>query len=42
MDFTDKALESMLYVDPPGFASDADLKLWVDRAVSFGRTLPGK
>ena len=42
MDFTGKPLKSMVYVDPAGFAADADLKSWIDRAVTFARTLPKK
>ncbi len=42
MDFTGKPLKTMVYVDPAGFGTDAELKAWVDRAVDFGRTLPPK
>ena len=42
MDFTGTPLASMVYLTPPGYRSDADLKGWVQRAVSFVRTLPPK
>ncbi len=42
MDFTGKAMKSMVYVDPPGIATAADLGRWLQRAVAFGETLPPK
>jgi TfoX/Sxy family transcriptional regulator of competence genes len=42
MDFTGSPLKTMVYVDPPGFASDADLQAWVDQAAAFSATLPPK
>jgi len=42
MDFTGKPMKSMIYVDPPGFSKDEVLKEWVDRAVTFAKTLPPK
>ena len=42
MDFTGKPMKSMIYVRPPGYASDDALKSWVDRAVKFVRSLPAK
>ncbi len=42
MDFTGKPLKTMIYLDPPGFKKDADLKAWVDRALTFARSLPPK
>jgi len=42
MDFTGKAMKSMIYVRPPGYATDEDLSAWIDRAVKFCRSLPAK
>ncbi len=42
MDFTGRAMRSMVYVDPAGYASDADLQRWLDRAAAFAATLPPK
>jgi hypothetical protein len=33
MDFTGHPMRGMIYVDPTGGATDADLNRWVDRAV---------
>jgi len=33
MDFTGRPMRGMVYVDPAGVASDADVARWVDRAV---------
>jgi hypothetical protein len=42
MDFTGRALPGFVYVDRAGFASAASLKGWIERGVSFARTLPPK
>jgi TfoX/Sxy family transcriptional regulator of competence genes len=42
MDFTGRPLPGFVYVDRAGFASDTSLRQWVDRGVSFARTLPPK
>lgn len=42
MDFTGKVLKSMIYIEPPGFADDTDLRRWVDQAVKFARSQPAK
>ena len=42
MDFTGKPLKSMVYVQKPGFADDADLGAWVARAAAFTGSLPAK
>lgn len=34
MDFTGKPMRGMVYVDPAGTADDADLRLWIDRAMN--------
>lgn len=35
-------MKGWVTVSPPGYAADADLKDWLDRAVSFTTTLPPK
>ena len=35
MDFTGKPLSGMVYVEPAGFADDADLALWLERCAAF-------
>ncbi len=42
MDFTGKPLKSMVYVEPAGWKSDAQLKTWIERALTFAKTLPAK
>jgi TfoX/Sxy family transcriptional regulator of competence genes len=42
MDFTGRALASMVYVQPAGCRDDTDLRRWLDDAVRFARTLPAK
>jgi TfoX/Sxy family transcriptional regulator of competence genes len=42
MDFTGKALASMVYVEADGYRRDADLRSWLDKAVRFARGLPPK
>jgi hypothetical protein len=42
MDFTGKPMKSMVYVQPEGYESDADLAQWVETAVRFAKTLPAK
>lgn len=42
MRFTGRPLRGFVTVRPPGYARDEDLGAWVDRAVSFVRTLPPK
>jgi TfoX/Sxy family transcriptional regulator of competence genes len=40
MDFTGKPLKGMVYVEPEGTRSEADLKNWLDQALSFAEALP--
>jgi len=40
MDFTGRPMKGMVYVSPEGFADDAALGAWVERALAFVRTLP--
>lgn len=42
MDFTGRPMKGMVYVGPEGYASDANLRAWVERGLSFARTLPAK
>jgi len=42
MDFTRKAMKSMLFVDPGGTDLDEDLHGWVSSALAFVQTLPRK
>ncbi|MFN8446520.1 MAG: TfoX/Sxy family protein [Caldilineaceae bacterium] len=42
MDFTGRPSKGMIYVYPPGIASDEDLRTWVNRCLAFVETLPGK
>ena len=42
MDFTGKAMKSMVYVEPAGYAADAALRQWVKRAVEYAAALPAK
>lgn len=42
MDITGKVMKGWALVTPAGIKSDEDLKIWVDRAVKFARSLPAK
>ena len=42
MDFTGKPMKGYVFVDPPGFESDADLASWVHAGLSFVATLAAK
>ncbi len=42
MDFTGKPMKGYVFVDPPGFESDADLEEWVERCRRFVGSLPPK
>mgnify|MGYP001309680312 FL=1 len=42
MDFTGRPMKGYVFVDPPGFESDADLAHWVQAGLSFVATLPAK
>jgi len=42
MDFTGRPMKGMVYVEPAGFASAADLKSWIARAMEFTLSLPAK
>jgi TfoX/Sxy family transcriptional regulator of competence genes len=42
MDFTGRPLKGFVYVDREGYASQTALLQWIDRSLSFVRTLPPK
>ena len=42
MDFTGKPMKGYVFVDPPGFESDADVSQWVERWHRYGQSLPAK
>lgn len=42
MDFTGKAMKGYVFVDPPGFESDADLQAWVEQCYRYVCSLPPK
>ena len=42
MDFTGTPLRGFLFVEPKGFATEAALAEWLEKAVSFVKTLPAK
>ena len=42
MDFTGRPMRGFVFVDPGGVAADADLVKWVERTVTFVKTLPPK
>lgn len=42
MDFTGRPMRGFVYVEPEGFADEADLQAWVARCVRFAESLPPK
>jgi len=42
MDFTGRPMRGMVFVDPPGLASDKGLEVWIERSLAFARSLPAK
>lgn len=42
MDFTGRPMRGYVYVDPPGIATEADLRDWVELSLVFVDTLPAK
>ena len=42
MDFTGRPMKGYVFVDPPGYEDDRDLKRWVDESLKFVATLPDK
>jgi hypothetical protein len=41
-DITGKPMRNWVAVEPEGVEDDDQLKVWIERAVKFGRTLPKK
>ena len=42
MDFTGKAMKGFVFVDPAGFAEDAELEEWISLCEEFTASLPPK
>ncbi len=42
MDFTGKALKSMVYIGPAGYRTEAALRRWVAQGVDYAKSLPAK
>ena len=42
MDFTGKALKSMVYIGPAGYRTEAQLRRWVAQGVDYVKSLPAK
>ena len=42
MDFTGKVMTGYIYVEPAGLTSDRKLEEWLNHALDFVRSLPGK
>jgi len=42
MDFTGRPMKGFLYVAPDGYASDEMLDVWVERSLTYARTLKSK
>jgi TfoX/Sxy family transcriptional regulator of competence genes len=42
MDFSGRPMRGYVYVDPPGIASEAQLRGWVELSLAFVDTLPAK
>jgi hypothetical protein len=42
MDFTGRSMKGYVYVELPGFESDADLEQWVNTCLAFVESLPPK
>lgn len=42
MNFTGKPMKGFVYVDPAGFAEDAELRDWIARCEAFSGSLPTK
>lgn len=42
MDFTGRPMKGMVYVEPSGFVSSRDLRMWIEKAMEFALSLPAK
>jgi hypothetical protein len=41
-DMTGRPMSGWIFVEPGGFETDGDLKVWIDQGVAYARTLPPK
>ncbi len=42
MDFTGRSMRGMVYVDADGISEDDDLHVWLERGLTYARSLPPK
>jgi TfoX/Sxy family transcriptional regulator of competence genes len=42
MDFTGRPMKGMVFVGPDGYASDEQLRAWVEQTVEYALSLPAK
>lgn len=42
MDFTKKPMKGFVFVNADGYTNDKDLKMWIDYALDFNKTLKPK
>ena len=42
MDFTGKPMKGLVFVEPEGLESDADLRRWVGHGLAYASALPGR
>jgi len=42
MDFTGRSMRGMVYVDADGISEDGDLRVWLQRGLTYARSLPPK
>jgi len=42
MDFTGRPMKGMVFVGPQGYATDEQLRGWVEQTLDYARTLPAK
>ena len=42
MDFTGRSMRGLVYVDCDGISEDEDLSVWLERGISYARSLPPK
>jgi TfoX/Sxy family transcriptional regulator of competence genes len=42
MDFTGRTMRGFVYVDPAGFRSNTQLRIWIRRSLNFVLSLPSK
>lgn len=42
MDFTGRPMKGYVYIEPPGFKTEKNLRKWIDKGIAFVKTLPPK